>query len=322
MKINCLLFSFIIILIFCLIPTETKENFWPIYNKNSWFKSNKHRYNNKLSNGILTRLDCKINLYGIIKGEYYCPTSMLDSDLNTQLNYPAKSVWFIKQRSGCAGGQVFPTYYKDLEGKLREVRDKHYRKIPDCHIPAYSEASQFIIQREIAPMLINGKKCDLRCYYVIINYNGNYEFYLGYDATFKINSNRYKKNSTGKKVQITNYAPNKLLVSDSGYYEIIYPKLIQLFTNLSRKLKPIFTGQSSKYQIEYQVCGADIIFDDLYNPYLLELNSGWPAYYPAVGASKKMTNVKLKINREISNIIYRYLNNQKFNNEYLVLLNV
>jgi len=315
----------ILFLTIYVLKFKKHEYFWPIIKCGEWFKLNQDKYNSKISYNIITRLDCKINLYGIIKNEYYCPKSILEIDKDNG-HYSPKSVWFIKERSSGGGGSVYPTQYKNIKTKIKTLMKQNTRPISKYHIPAYSKKNKYIIQKEISPWLINGKKCDLRIFYVIVFTKNNVKFYLSNDGYIKINSLKYVKNSTDKSIQITNNmvqknAHNNILISENNYYNKMMSKLILLFTNLSKKIKVLFKNLHSKYQIEYQVCGADVIFDNLLNPYLLELNSGWPAYTQN-NNSKNIKNLKKNTKTEISEMVYNSINNIPIKNKYLVPLKI
>ena len=329
MKIHKLFMKLILLMLFLLIilifyNNNKYEYFWPLKEYSKWFKENNNKYNSEISNNIITRLDCKINLYGIIKGEYYCPDSFLDTEMKDIHKYEPKSIWFIKQRSAGGASAVYPVYYENIKNKLIEKIDKKYNGVPKCHSPPYNKQSQFIIQKSINPLLINGKKCDIRIFYIVVFKNEKVYFYLSNDGILKINNVIYLENSIDKKNQITNNAfhknaHNNILISESGYYNAMMPKIIQLFKDFSNKIKKLFLNLRSKYLVEYQVCGADVIFDRDLNPYLLELNSGWPAY---VKNTESINVTKLKINtkKEISKIVYNSINKIPINNQNLIEL--
>ena len=73
-----------------------------------------------------------------------------------------------------------------------------------------------------------------------------------------------------------NNVTNNMLISKHKNHNTLINKSIELFVDFSYLIKDKIT---TKYLVEYQVCGADIIFDSDFNPYLLELNYG---FYPAL----------------------------------------
>ena len=99
------------------------------------------------------------------------------------------------------------------------------------------------------------------------------------------------------------------------------PKLIELFTDLSKKIKLKFKNLQSVYEIEYQVCGADIMLDKSLNPYLLELNSGWPGYIKSDNPIG-IKNLKFNVKKEISAMVFQNLTKKKIKNKYLIKLKV
>lgn len=289
----------LLLVVFSLIYLSLRtENFWPLEYSSGWYGENKNLYFHEISGGIITRLDDKINLYEIIKDESYCPKSFLEKD-----NFSSNSndVWFIKQRGAGGASLVIPSFFNDIKNKLQTVRKLD---IGGEHKSAYREDSNYIIQKEIIPFLIDEKKNDLRIFYLVVFYEGILYFYLSKDAIVKISGEKYKRNCIDRSKQITNnyfsgnYHNNKLL-SDTKDYNICLNKLTYLFHKLSNKLVPLFKNFKSN-KLEYQICGADVIFDNLLNPYLLELNSGWPCYIHQSNTAdikKYKTNVLLDIAR-------------------------
>lgn len=301
----------LLFVVFTLIYLSLKtENFWPLEYSGGWYSENKNLYFHEISNRIITRLDDKINLYEIIKDECYCPKSFLEKD-----NFTSNSndVWFIKQRGAGGASLVIPSFFNDIKNKLQTVRKID---IGEVHKPAYREDSNYIIQKEIVPFLIDEKKNDLRIFYLIVFYDGILYFYLSKDAMVKISGEKYEKNCIDKSKQITNnissgnYHSNKLL-SETKYYNICLGKLTYLFHKLSNKLVPLFKDFKSN-KLEYQICGADVIFDNLLNPYLLELNSGWPSYVNKnnTGDIKKF---KTNVLQDIAKITKGLLSKSKIN---------
>lgn len=313
----------LLFILFCLLQIKNYEHFWPILDSGEWFKLNRKKYYWRISHNLITRLDCKLNLYDIIKNEYYSPISIVDFDKNTR-KYPPKSLWFIKYRSGGGGKFVYPIFYKNIKNKLNELNKKK-ETVQKCHTPASYKEYMYIIQKEIPPMLIDGRKSDMRIFYIIMFRKNTVKFYLGKDGFIKINNKKYVKNSINKSIQLTNNAiskaPTNILISEHKDHKLIMSKLVDLFTNLSKKIKLEFRNLNSDYEIEYQICGADVMFDNKLNPYLLELNSGWPGYIKKsnpVGVKRLKRNTK----KEISEIVYNYLNNKPINNKYLTELKV
>ena len=309
MKFKNIILLFVILTLIYL--TSKTEKFWHLEYSGDWYSENKNLYYYEISNRIITRLDDKINLYEIIKDESYCPKSFLEKD--NFISNDNNEVWFIKQRGAGGASLVIPTFFKDIKNKLQNVRKLD---IGEVHKPAYREDSNYIIQKEIVPFLIDGKKNDLRIFYLVVFYDGILYFYLSKDAIVKISGEKYKKNCIDKSKQITNnitsgnYDSNKLL-SDIKDYNICLSKLTHLFNKLSNRLVPLFKNFKSN-KLEYQICGADVIFDNLLNPYLLELNSGWPSY---VNQNNTDNEKKFKINvmQDIARVTKGLLTKSKIN---------
>lgn len=303
---------FIIIIIFLLINLllVKKEHFWNIQN----ISKNQYNYSNRINNNLLTKYDDKINLFYLIKDKKYCPLSSTDKYISNlkkhQINN--KQLFFIKQRGSGGGGSVYPEYYENIQNKLNQLLKNNNNKIHNCHEPAVDRNSNYIIQKGIDPLLFNNKKFDMRVFYIVVLHQNKLYFYVSKDSLLKINSSEYKYNNIDKKNVITNNIfqnnNDNILLSNSNLYTKLFPKLKELFIDLSINIKKDFKNIKNENKIEFQVCGADVIFNNYYQPFLLELNSGWPSYISR-NNSVQEKEFKIGVKNNIQSIItysYKY----------------
>ena len=306
-----IIFVIIIILFFIInLLLIKKENFWNI----PTISKNQYNYSNRINNNLLTKYDDKINLFYLIKDKKYCPLSSTDKYFSDLQKYKIdnKQIFFIKQRGAGGGSSVYPEYYENIQNKLNQLLENKNNKIHTCHEPAFDRNSNYIIQKGIEPLLFNNKKFDIRIFYIVVLYQNKLYFYISKDSLLKINSSEYKYNNIDKKNVITNNIfqnnNDNILLSNSNLYKKLFPKLKNLFIDLSINIKKDFKNIKNENKIEFQVCGADVIFNNSFEPFLLELNSGWPSYISR-NNSVKEKELKIGVKNNIHKIImnlYKY----------------
>ena len=107
------------------------------------------------------------------------------------------------------------------------------------------------------------------------------------------------------------------MVFDENFneYILLYSKIREVFLDVSFEIKDKFPKfYSSSYNLEYQLCGPDIVFTNDYKPYLMELNPNFPAYL--YKNSVEIINLKQKMANIISkNLIDNALNGNEINLE-------
>jgi len=264
-----------------------KERFWIIrYDK----KKKNDFYSYKIMNNILTHLDDKINLFLLLKNKKYIPYTFvinLDDIMEIPKDEP-NSLWFIKHRSTGGGVYVFPIFYKNIIHFFDN--NKKLKRDPKIDFPEYYPKRKYLLQKGINPYIINNFKNDIRIFYIIILYKNKLNFYISRDGLVKFSQTKYDKYSIDKEIQITNTARCKKdlknnmscknqLLSSLEEYRIMYKRIKEMFKDLSYEIRSRFLNNyDSRFVLEYQVCGVDVIFDRRLNPYLLELNSKSPAY--------------------------------------------
>lgn len=130
--------------------------------------------------------------------------------------------------------------------------------------------NSFIIQEEVPNMLlIDEKKHVLRIYILIVNN----EFYITTNGYIVLQKNNYNATSNDRQQHIEHdlsWSKNYEYKSHT-IYKNTFDKVVELFKNICFVInnKLIFKNNC------FQVLGIDVMFDNNYDPYILEINS-WP----------------------------------------------
>lgn len=189
------------------------------------------------------------------------------------------TLWFVKRANGYGGKNIRIT--KELRKTMKKLLKK----------------KTYVVQRGIDnPLLIENKKFDMRVYVLFVKFpkdgisdnskDNSMITYLFDDAILKMCSQNYDPGNCDLLNQITNYHfhttkenyqqdKSKYLrsFSECSFYKPVFAQMIKMMT----ELKPIF----EKYLIllwkqnpepTFWLCGMDIIIDQNYKPWLLEIN--------------------------------------------------
>ena len=147
-----------------------------------------------------------------------------------------------------------------------------------------------IIQKYIEkPLCYKGRKCDMRLW-VLLTWDFN--LYLFKEGHFKASSLEYDVNSLNNFVHLTNYSVQKYCENFSKFeksneisfndFNISYENKINVQKDLIPKTKEIIIHSIKSCinkinKLERKICfeifGYDFIFDENYNPFLLEVNT-------------------------------------------------
>lgn len=225
---------------------------------------------------------CKYNTFSILnkyreiyplKYDFYPETWLYPDELNMiEYNLQHKNKFYIfKHGAGSLGKQVF--LIKSID-ELKKITNKYKSKY-------------HIIQEYIHnPLLIDGYKFDLRLY-IFVNRIKPLEMYLYKDGLIRLCSEKYiepnEENCNNQYVHITNTAVNihkdkrnhdiiKLL-SNSDIYDLVWNDIkivcYRTFVSIMNELKKY---KKTNKENNCQIFGIDIMFDNKYNPYVLEIN--------------------------------------------------
>ena len=208
-------------------------------------------------------------------------------------------LFFLKYAGNNGGKQVH--LYNDLtELRNHIVKDKR----------------PYIIQKEVENMLlINNKKFVLRIWIVILNGN----FYLSSNGCCIIHSNDYNKDNLNRFVHIEHNndcvtSIDNLHYNKCHFYENSFQKLKTILKSHCLVLKNELHVKSNCFQI----LGLDVIFNNEYNPYIIEYNS-WPNLSVQSGTYYEI--LKEFFTRFTDDIVIPKLNNEPISgNDYFISL--
>jgi len=272
-------------------------------------KKNKKTIASMLMSRCLYKLDNKLYLSKFLQKKKYYPKTHIYNNKNRYIPND-NNTWFIKKCD-----------YTSFGGKNIYIANSH-KDIKNV----LGQSNTYIIQKSISDVyLFNGIKGDMRMHYLITLYKNKLKFYLYKDGHIKLAKYKYNKDNITTEVQLTNVSQVKENESarslhfsqDLVNYEPMFLKIKYLLTDLSKEIKKSFPPKyKSFYALEYQLCGPDIIFDNNMNPYLLELNTNFPAYV----MKKDIKEVK-KTKRNIADILTNQLFKNAINNEDINLEN-
>ena len=196
----------------------------------------------------------------------YYPESFLIQNGMIQKNsceFQHTGRWFLKPSNGYGGTGI-------------EVLDKieDYKKYVKSN-------RKYIVQKEIIPKLINGRKFDLRMYMVIVFQRGINYFFLNQNGFTRICNAPYTQGKRDKKSNITNVCfgvdtmdieslrKNYLLINGLDFYSEAMPRINQMMTLVATEINNDFHHKTTGFTF----IGLDIILDQDNNPYILELNN-------------------------------------------------
>ena len=153
----------------------------------------------------------------------------------------------------------------------------------------------YVLQKEVAPLLYNGYKFDFRFYLIYLREDNNYYVYTVKNGFARIAMDKYQKdNYIGFRTNISQMEKNKnKKLKHIIFYKNFLNKLnVQLENKIYDILKKIaekhisfvinsnnsFFNNKKMPIFQFWLVGADIIIDNFGNPMLLEIN-GEPGLY-------------------------------------------
>ena len=156
--------------------------------------------------------------------------------------------------------------------------------------PQVYQNSTIIIQKYIEkPLCYNGRKCDMRLWVML---TWDFNLYLFKEGHFKATSIPYDVNSQDSYAHLTNYSVQKSNKNFAKFetgneisftdFECSLDNKINVKKDLLPKVKEIIIHSMKSVcckinKLERKICfeifGYDFMFDELYNPFLLEVNT-------------------------------------------------
>ena len=187
----------------------------------------------------------------------------------------------------------------DLSNKNNNVSNKiifaNLAQQKGCHIlkqnnPQTYQNSTIIVQKYIEkPLCYNGRKCDMRLWVML---TWDFNLYLFKEGHFKATSLPYDVNSQDSYVHLTNYSVQKSNKNFAKFetgneisftdFECSLNNKINVKKDLLPKVKEIIIHSMKSVccrinKLERKICfeifGYDFMFDENYNPFLLEINT-------------------------------------------------
>ena len=199
-----------------------------------------------------------------------------------------KNCWLVKpgESTNRGNGISVCSSIHEIENKLEDIE----------YAPGKNRT--YIIQKYVyRPMLYFGRKFDIRCYAIIICFNGNLQAYFYKDgylrtavAEFSLDnihnkfihltndaiqkkSSEYGKFEEGNKLSYQEFQDyiNKNCVNKVHFFDCVYPKLEKLVKDsiiaTCMKINP------KKRLHTFEILGYDFMIDEFYHPWLIEVNT-------------------------------------------------
>ena len=139
-------------------------------------------------------------------------------------------------------------------------------------------------------LLVNNRKINLRVYLIISIYKDSISFYLSNMGKCLYTKKEYNKNIYDKESNITSYKVDSNIYNINPHnfeelelyfykkninWKAIWKKIVYIFLKFSDASYLLFKQPNRFYHKKcFQLFGADIILDNNFHPYLLEINKG------------------------------------------------
>lgn len=253
---------------------------------------------------------CLLNTYGRIGALQITPkTYRIRNSNDIQLfkqEYRKGNVYILKNIKQAQKGLKISNNYNDI---LNDIKNKKY----------------IIIQELLKdPFTINGRKINLRIYFLIVCKNNTLSSYIHNNGFIYYTKGKYNINSIDKKNHITTgyidrevYEKNPLTILDlynwlntNGYSpELLQYNIIILFKQIINAIKiHLCKSNKTKKSVSFQLFGCDIAPDSKLNVKLIEINKG-PDFNAKDQRDKKVKKKVLIDIFSILNIIKNKSNN-------------
>ena len=216
-----------------------------------------------------------VNRFGRNHAKTLMPeTYVYDSENDMRLfnkDYRNSNIYILKKYSTKEGLKLTDDYYTIINSKYEKYK---------------------IIQKYLTNLyLINKRKVNLRIYYLIVIDNNNIKYYLSklgkciytnkdYDKN-NTHDLDFEKNITSYNLDLKIYNKNPKSLQDLKKYlgdkngNLLFNNIDKLFKKVSDAIHPhIQNSPKMKNTLCFQHFGADVVFDNNFNPYLLEFNKG------------------------------------------------
>lgn len=213
--------------------------------------------------------------YGNREATKYMPnTYLLDNKLDFQRfreEYDPKKLYIMKKNTQRQKGLLIVNSLKEVEAKKDD----------------------YVVVQELLqnPLLIDGRKTNLRFYLLVTCYKGQIEAYLYRDGFMYYTSAKFVKGSTSHDINVTTgyidrevYAKNPLTLGDLREYlnkrsmrsgDLLMERVVHLMNRIIQAVSPKLIQQRHYWNHHmFQLFGADVAISDCLEPQILELNKG------------------------------------------------
>ena len=206
----------------------------------------------KLVSFDYTIITDKINMHNFFGQKYFLPEVYNNSIIRGDIN------WFCKPRRGALGANIIIT------------------KDPS------NIGSDYIIQREIIPRLIDGYKFDLRIYVVHQIENCKFNTWVYNDGLVRIAPEKYFRKSTDHRSMLCNTSllkktdnieKTQKLFSTTNNYHLYLNKIVRIVKWVQKDIRKKSNFKNTKYLSEFHLFGYDIIFTNQNHPFIMEINA-------------------------------------------------
>lgn len=176
--------------------------------------------------------------------------------------------------------------------------------------------NNYVVAQELLqnPLLVNGRKINMRVYLLIIIKNNNINFYIYNNGFIYYSLEKWKKNSISKEVNITTgYIDRKIYEENPLTHEDLYnflgdsnsiklkQSILNLFKTVKESYKTKLISENKLNNITYfNIFGCDIAPDNDLNVKLIEINKGPDLSYK----DKRDENVKYNLLKDCIDIVY------------------
>ncbi len=278
--------------LFHLTYFEHNNNWKKKYGKKVTY-SNYQKYS-KIKNYLphINKISLKHRLYKLIRNKKYA-LDYIYFDINTdyhkllqnKIKLNNNELWFVKKSSNLTYGgyDVYPIKTdSNFFSNLNNIIQKSNSIVKYAH-------HEFVLQKGISnPLLIHGKKFDVRMYGLICYTPTQYHFYFFKIGLIRKTLQKYNADDLSLSNQLTNTTFNRQnletnemyilteLLDENHKLYIYYPKFKQIYKSLCKIItKKINPGTLSGYQL----LGLDYIITQQQQVFLLEVNRHPAIYY-------------------------------------------
>jgi hypothetical protein len=223
------------------------------------------------------------NYLWIYTNLFYPKNKVLEYLPNSYLTYDTKSMEIFKDEFNPKKLYILK---KNIQRQANIKISGNYDEI----IKAVSDDKEYIILQELLqnPFLVNGRKINLRVYFLLVIKDNNYSIYVYDNGFMYYTPQMFKKGSTDTDVNITTgyidrkvYEENPLTHDDFRDFvgkdkgEIIFNNIRILLKNIMEPFRHLLvTTQSFSGSTQFQIFGSDIAVNDDLTSTLMEINKG------------------------------------------------